>query len=435
MNIQQTPVIRFRLFVLIGFTALCFLVFALGGWSVNARIAGAVISSGTVEVSGNRQVVQHPTGGVVEEILVRDGDAVEQGDVLLRLEGDTLLAELEIVEGQYFELIARKDRLAAQRDEREEIEFHPELIERAETTPDLAELMQAQVSQYATRRGAIRQELDQLEERHGQILSQLDGLEGQRVATDEQIGFMEEDLASMEALLKQGLTQSSRVLTARRELSQLRGARAQILSEVAEMRGALAETEIEKLKLSTLQREEAIDELRDVEYREIELRARRRTLKDDIARLEVRAPVAGIVYNSAADTIREVMKPAEPILYIVPQDVELIVRTRIEAAAIDQVRQGQSAILRFAAFDARTTPDMTGHVEHVSADVFLDEVTGQPFYRTDLAIDAESMEKLDDRRLLPGMPVEAFISTEDRTPLSYFTQPLADYFYRAFRER
>ena len=434
---EQTPQSDwpFRPFVLLGYAALIFLVFGLGGWAVAARISGAVIASGEIEVKGNRQVVQHPSGGVVIDIRARDGDTVTAGDVLLRLEGDTLDAELEIVEGQLFELVAQENRLEAQRDATDAITFDLEILERSREEPELAELIVAQNAQFTASRDTINKELEQLDERSRQIRNQIEGLEAQNAATEDQLAFTQEELDSTEALLSQGLIQMARVMETRRDMAQLSGARGQIAAQMAENRARLAEIEIEKLKLVNAEHEEAIAALRDLEYREIELRARRRALKEDIARLDVRAPVSGVIYGSTADTLRGVIRSAEPILYIVPQDVDLIVRSRVNADKIDQVELNQEAVLRFSAFDSRTTPEVTGKVAAISADVFTDEITGAPFYRVDIMPQADIDEILKDRQMVPGMPVEAFISTDSRSPLNYLVKPLADYFNRAFRER
>jgi HlyD family secretion protein len=422
-------------FVLLGYAALVLLLGSVALWGATARISGAVIASGTLEVAGNRQVVQHPDGGVVTEILARDGDLVAAGDVLLRLEGGRLEAELEIVEGQLFEVVAEEDRLAAQRDAAEAVTFSAELTERAPDSPAVAELMAAQNAQFTARRDAVRKERDQLDERARQVRNQIEGLEAQDAALSEQIAFTREELESSESLLRQGLIQMARVMETRRDLSELSGSKGQVAAQIAENRARLAEIEIEKLKLEGAQQEEAIDALRDLEFREIELRARLRALRDDISRLDVRAPVAGVVYGSTADTLRGVIRAAEPILSIVPQDVDLIVRSRIEAGKVDQVHEGQDAVLRFPAFDARTTPEVPGRVAALSADVFTDERTGAPFYRVDIALTEAAGDALSGRTLTPGMPVEAFISTDERTPLSYFVKPFADYFAGAFRER
>ena len=422
-------------FVLIGYAAVVLLLGSVALWGATARISGAVIASGTVEVAGSRQVVQHPDGGVVTEILARDGDLVAAGDVLLRLEGGRLEAELEIVEGQLFEVVAEEDRLVAQRDAADAVTFSAELTERAPDMASIAELMVAQNAQFTARRDAVRKESDQLDERARQVRNQIEGLEAQDAAVVEQIAFTREELDSSESLLRQGLIQMARVMETRRDLSELSGAKGQVAAQIAENRARLAEIEIEKLKLIGAQQEEAIDALRDLEFREIELRARRRALEDDIARLDVRAPVAGVVYGSTADTLRGVIRAAEPILSIVPQDVDLIVRSRIEAGKVDQVHEGQEAVLRFPAFDARTTPEVPGRVAALSADVFTDERTGAPFYRVDIALTEAAGDALSGRTLTPGMPVEAFISTDERTPLSYFVKPFTDYFTKAFRER
>jgi HlyD family secretion protein len=425
----------FRPFVVLGYAALILLVFGLGGWGVMARISGAVIAMGTVEVQGNRQVVQHPVGGVVTEILARDGDVVAAGDVLLRLEGDAIKAEYEIVEGQLFELMARQDRLEAQRDVKDTITFDEELLARRAEMPKLDELITAQEQQFLARRDSLRREQSQLDERAGQIGNQIEGLEFQAAALREQVDLVSQELAAQETLMSQGLTQLTRVLSARRDLAQLKGSVGAAEAGIAENRAKIAEIDLEKLKLETQQREEAIAELREIEFRGIELRSRRHALALEIDRLDIRAPVAGIVYGSTADTLRGVVRAAEPILYIVPQDVNLIARAQVEAAKIDQVHAGQDATLHFSAFDSRTTPVVAGKVTKVSADIFTDERTGQSYYRADIALDAHVLAELEGRRLVPGMPVEAFIATDERTPLGYLVKPMADYFNRAFRER
>jgi HlyD family secretion protein len=425
----------FRPFMLIGYAALALLVLGLGGWGVMARISGAVIAMGTVEVEGNRQVVQHPVGGVITEILARDGDVVAAGDVLLRLEGEDIRAEHKIVEGQLFELVARQDRLEAQRDVKDTITFNAELMERRAEIPALDDLMAAQEQQFLARRDALLKEQSQLDERAGQIGNQIEGLEFQLAAVKEQVDLVGQELVAQESLMKQGLTQLTRVLALRRELAQLKGSQGATEASVAENRARIVEIDLEKLKLETQQREEAIAELREIEYTEIELRARRHALGVQIARLDVRAPVGGVVYGSTADTLRGVVQAAAPILYIVPQDVNLIARAQVDAAKIDQVHVGQDATLHFSAFDQRTTPVVQGKVTKVSADIFTDERTGQRYYRADVALDETILAELDGKRLVPGMPVETFIATGERSALGYFVKPMSDYFNRAFRER
>ncbi len=423
-----------RRFLFVGYLALILLVGGLGGWAGATRIAGAIIAPGALEVEGNRQVIQHPTGGVIEEINARDGDEVIEGEVIIRLDGQSLFSELGIVEGQWFEILARKSRLSAERDGLSEIEFDPELVARAASSPVIAALMDAQAQQFEARRKLQSEERQQLQERQTQISRQIEGLEALQAATVSQIDLLGQEISGQEELLRQGLTQVTRVLTPQRELARLQGTDGQVEATIAENRGKIAEIEIERVRLDSELREKSISELRDLEFREIELRERRQDLLDRIEKLDLRAPVSGIVYGSTADTLRGVIRPAEPVMYIVPKDIPLIVRSRIEPIHIDQVYVGQEANLRFSAFDARTTPEVTGHVKSVSADTYEDPNLRQRYYKAEILVDTEMRERLGDLVLLPGMPVEAFIRTEDRSPLSFIVKPFATYFNRAFRE-
>lgn len=423
-----------RPFVLGGYVTLFVLVFGIGAWAAVSRISGAVIAQGSVEVEGNRQVVQHPTGGVIAAIHVRDGDPVAAGDILISLEGDMLISELGIVEGQWFEILARKSRLSAERDGLDSVTFDPELVSRAAASPEIAELIAAQVQQFEARRKIQAEEEAQLKERRIQIANQNTGLEALRSATRLQVALLSREIEGQESLLSQGLTQITRVLTPQRELARLKGTDGQVEASIAENRGRIAEIEIERVRLYSTLREEAIEGLRDQEFREIELRERRQSLTDQIARLDLRAPVSGIVYGSAADTLRGVIRAAEPVMHIVPQDSPLIVRSRVETTNIDQIHIGQEAVLRFSAFDARATPEVTGLVVAISADAIEDEQSGTRFYRTDIRLSEGAGDQLAGLTILPGMPVEAFISTQDRSALSYFVKPFSDYFTRAFRD-
>lgn len=425
---------KIRSFLFIGYATLAAMVLGLGVWGGMAQISGAVIAPGAVEVEGNRQVVQHLTGGVISAINVRDGDVVEAGQVLIELEGDALRSELEIVEGQWFEILARQSRLAAERDLVDHIDFAPELLEHVEENPEIADLMAAQQQQFDARRKVQSEEEAQLTERETQIAKQIDGLQALQSATRSQIDLLSREIEGQETLLAQGLTQLTRVLTPQRELARLRGSDGQVEAAIAENRAKIAETAIERVRLSSKTRETAITELRDLDYREIELRERRLSLIDQISKLQLRAPVSGIVYGNTADTLRGVIRPAEPVLYIVPKDARLIVRVQIETVHIDKIHAGQEATMRFSAFDTRTTPEVTGVVTKVSADAIEDPQTRMKFYRAEIAITDEARAELANLTILPGMPVETFIRTEDRTALGYLLKPLSDYFTKAFRE-
>lgn len=423
-----------RRFMLIGYLAVAFLVLGAGVWASVTRIAGAVVAPGTVAVEGNRQVVQHPTGGVIAAINARNGDEVAAGDILVELDGQNLRTDLGIVEGQWYEILARKSRLSAERDGLNTITFDPALVEKAQKSKEAAGLIAAQKQQFEARRALLAEETKQLEERQTQISNQNDGLVALKDATREQIDLLARELKGQEELLSQGLTQITRVLTPQRQLASLRGTAGQVEASIAENRGKIAEIEIERVRQEAQMREEAIQELRDLEYREIELRERRRSLIEQISQLDLRAPVTGIVYGSTADTLRGVIRAAEPVMYIVPKDTPLIARTRIEPIHIDQVHLGQEATMRFSAFDSRSTPEVSGHIIAISADAIEDPQHGVRYFQADIELDSTVFEKLGDKVVLPGMPVEAFIQTGERSALSYFLKPMTDYFKRAFRE-
>jgi HlyD family secretion protein len=422
-----------RPLVLTGYLTLFLLVFGIGAWGAVSRISGAVVGAGALEVQGNRQVVQHPTGGVIKTIHARDGDQVTAGEVLIELDGEDLNPELDTVEGQWFEMLARKSRLHAERDGLEAITFDPELTSRL-ASPEIRTLVAAQEQQFTARRKSQHEEESQLLEQQTQIGNQNVGLAALQAATRSQIALLSREIEGQMKLLDQGLTEVTRVLTPQRELARLKGTEGQVEANIAENKGKIAEIEIQRVRLVSEAREDAIAELRELEFQEIETREKRRQILDRMARLYLRAPVSGTVYGSTADTLRAVIRSAEPVMYIVPKDTPLIVRTRIDTINIDQVHVGQEAVLRFSAFDQRTTPEINGHVTDVSADAYDDERTGERYYKADIRLDDNEAEKLDHVTLLPGMPVESFIRTADRSALSYFVKPMSDYFTRAFRD-
>jgi HlyD family secretion protein len=420
--------------LILGFLGLLALVGGFGTWGVLATLSGAVIASGQVEVDQNRQTIQHLDGGTVAEVLVREGDRVDRGAPLIRLDPAILTSELAVVEGQLFELIARRGRLEAERDGAGAIAFEAELLEAAANRPEVAAQMEGQVRLFATRRDALAQETDQLGKRRGQIETQIEGIRAQRAALDEQLRLIGLELADQQSLLDRGLAQAPRVLALQREAARLDGLRGELIAAEGEAEGRITEIGIEILRLDTRLREEAQIALRDSEAREIELAERRRSLRDRITRLDVRAPVAGTVYGLQVFGPGAVLRPADPVLSIVPDGRPLIVTARVPVVAIDEVTPGQATTVKFPAFDQRTMPDVIGTVTRLSADAFVDQATQQAFYRAEITLSQEELGKLGQVTLVPGMPVEAFIRTRDRSPFAYLVQPLMIYFDRAFRE-
>jgi len=424
-----------RRHVWLGFATLALLVGGIGLWSVSVTISGAIVAGGQVMVESNRQIVQHPDGGVVGEILVADGDTVEAGQVLVRFDSTLQQSRLAIIEGQLNEIMARRARLEAERDGANDLTLPVGLVELT-NEPAMIRLIEGQVSLFEARSASLDGERAQLAERIIQIENQIRGAEAQQTALKTQLTLLEPELRDQQDLLSRGLTQAATVSALQREAARLAGSIGEIDANIAENRGRIAEIELEGLRLGSTFREQAISSLRDLDYSEIELRENRLALLETLSRLDVRAPRAGIIHGLAVHAIRAVVQGAEPILYIIPQDSPLIIAARIPVIDIDQVFVGQLARLRFVAFDQRSTPELNGQIARISPDSLLDERSGQAYYAAELTLDAGEVARLGDGlTLLPGMPVEAFIATGDRTPLSYLVKPFADYFNRAFREQ
>jgi len=419
----------------VGILALIVLIGGFGGWSVFSNISGAIIATGQVEVDQNRQIVQHPDGGVVAEILVNEGDMVELGTTMIRLDSTLLTSELAIVENQLFELMARRGRLEAERDDRTRIEFDAELLELAQGRPEITDLIDGQQRLFDARRESMANEVEQLQKRRQQIATQVEGITAQQDALTVQVALIREELANQQELLDKGLAQASRVLSLRREESRLAGTVGELTASAGQAAERITEIDIEILKQGSSRREEAITRLRDLQYRELELAEQRRSLLERLDRLDIRAPVSGIVYSKQVFAPRSVVRPADPLLYLIPQDRPLVVAAQVAPIHIDQVFVSQEVIVRFSAFDARTTPELYGTVVQVSADAFLDERTQGAYYRAEIHLPESELGKLPPGvSLIPGMPVEAFIRTDDRSPMAYLVKPLADYFAKAFRE-
>lgn len=423
-----------RRHLIMGYVALAVLVGGFGGWAIFSNIAGAVITSGRLEVESNRQVVQHVDGGIVTDIFAKEGDTVKAGDVLFRLDGTILQSELSIVETQLFEMMARRARLEAERDGAAQVVFEDELLQAAENRPDVREQVDGQARLFDARRSTLARQLEQLGEQRNQIVSQITGIDAQIAAMKTQVDLIAKELADQQTLLQKGLAESSRVSALEREKARLEGVSGELIASRGQSEERISEIEIERLRLEASYREEASTQLRDIGSQELELAERRRALVEQMARLEVKAPVSGIVLGVQVNTPQAVVRPADPMLYIVPQDRPLVIASQVSVIDVDQVHPGQEVELVFSAFSSRTTPHLKGHVVSVSPDAFTDQNSGMSFYRAEIELDPGEREKLEGLTLIPGMPVEAFIKTEERSPMSYMLKPFTDYFSHAFRE-
>ena len=325
----------------IGIIALLVLVGGFEGWAALSQISGAIVASGQIEVDQNRQVVQHPDGGVIAELLIEEGDVVIIGQPLLRLDPTLELSELSIIEDQLYELFARRGRLEAERGGTQDISFEPELIEAAQRDASIKELLEGQIRLFDARSASIANQVEQLSKRKAQIRNQIEGLRAQQEAINTQLNLLRRELSDQQQLLEKGLAQATRVLALERTEAQLKGQAGDLAARKAEYEGRITEIDIEINALGTTRREEAISRLRDQQYRALELEERARALKEKLARMEIKAPVSGIVYGMTVFTPRSVLRAADPVLYIIPQDRPLIIAARVEPTNIDEIFVGQ----------------------------------------------------------------------------------------------
>lgn len=422
-------------YAIAGYATVFVLLGGMGAWAALTRINGAVVASGIIEVASNRQIVQHLTGGVVGEIRVKEGDTVKAGDVMMRLDDTFDRSELAVIEGQLFSLLGTAARLQAEQDEKTEITFDPELLKVAASDTDVAEIVVGQKRLMEARAETRGKQAGQLQEKKAQIGKQNDGLESRIKALETQQSLIGKELDAQNKLLAQSLTNASRVLALQREEAEILGTISQARSNIAENAGRIAEIEIAILNIHSTVREEATTALREIEAKVAELRENRNSKLETLSRMDITAPMSGIVLGLQVHALRSVIRPADPLLYIIPQEHDLVISTQISPTQIDQIHVGQMAHIRFAAFDHRSTPEIFGHVTKVAADVLADQRTGATYYKAEIKPDVGEMLKLGDKHVMPGMPVETFIQTTERSPLEYLVKPLADYFAKAFRER
>jgi HlyD family secretion protein len=425
--------VAIRKYEVVGFAALLVLIAGFGGWAVFATIGGAVMATGQVVVESNAKQVQHLEGGLVSEILVREGDWVEAGDVLLRIDGTETRAQLGIVRVRSDELTAKRARLEAERDGADSISF-PESLRSRSNDPEIAGIIAGQTRLFAARRETASGQRKQLHEKIAQLNEEISGLEAQDRSKETQGSLISSELADLTALREQGLVPASRVLSLQREAARLEGESGQLVAQIARIRGQINETRLQILQIDKEARTEVLNELREVQALLSEMVEKRVAAEARLYRIDILAPQSGLIHQLAVHTVGGVIGPGQELMRIVPEDERLVVEARLAPRDIDQVVIGQAAVARFSAFDQNTTPEMTGVLRRVAADLSRDEVTGQDYYS--IRIEFEDLERfgVDRTRFVPGMPAEVFIPTGDRTPLNYLLKPLSDQIARAFRE-
>jgi HlyD family type I secretion membrane fusion protein len=415
-----------------GFAVIVLVFGGFGVWSVTASLDGAVLAAGIVQVEASRKKVQHLEGGIVKEIRVRDGDAVAEGDILIRLDDKTAGANLRLMQGQSAELAIKHYRLIAERDGAAELVLPPAITAREDR--GFAEIVSGQRALFDARRASRFLEIDLLRQQQAQLQAQIEGLRKQEASKLKQLTFYEDELEGLRVLFSQGLTPKSRLLNLEREAERGRAELAALAAGIASAATKLNETELAILRVERAFHEKVTEELRTVEAELNTFSQRLIGVEDQTQRTEIRAPRHGRVLNLAVHTAGGVIKPGETLMEIVPEDDTLVVGARVGPQDIDKVAPRASATVRLSAFNQRTTPQLTGEVQRVSADLVSDPATGQSYYQAIVEVAPGEVERLGGLALLPGMPAEVFIQTGARTPLGFLLKPLTDSLMRAWRE-
>jgi HlyD family secretion protein len=423
-----------RRHIVVGCAVVAFLAIGLGGWASTAEISGALIAPGSLVVDSNVKKVQHPTGGVVGEVRAHDGDRVKAGDILIRLDETVTRANLAIVTKGLTELYARKARLAAERDGADTVAMPKELADRA-GDPDVQEALGSERKLFELRRTARLGQKDQLQQRIKQLQEQITGLTAQQDAKTKEMSLIDQELEGVRDLWAKSLIPLNRLTSLQREEARLQGERGQLIAAAAEAKGKIVETGLQILQVDQEFTSDVAKELREADSKIGEYVERKVTAEDQLKRTDIRAPQDGVVFQSTANTVGGVITAGDPIMLIVPETDMLLVEVKVEPRDIDQVQFGQPVLLRFSAFNMRTTPELNGTVVRVAADTSTDQRTGQSYYLVRIAMTADEIKRLGDVKLSPGMPVEAFIQTGERTMLAYLVKPLHDQLMRAFREK
>jgi len=437
MDGEMTPALHsIQRYMIVGMVIVGFVTFGIGGWATTSELTGAVIGQGVLVVDSSVKKVQHPTGGVVGELRVREGDKVLAGDILLRLDETQTLANATIVSKSFDELVARQARLEAERDNADQITFPKLLLERTrDPASEAARAIAAEQSLFDLRRQARGGQKAQLKERSAQLQEEIKGYLGQAEAKQREVDFIHKELEGVRTLFEKKLVPMNRLTALERDTARLEGERSQLSGMTAQAKGKIAEIELQIIQIDQDLRTEVGKDLIETRSKISELAERKTAAVDQLYRIDIRAPQSGRVHQLTVHTVGGVISPGEQIMLIVPDADALAVEVKIAPRDIDQVYVGQAASMRFAAFDQKTTPEIEGEVSLVSADLVQEQRTGMSYYTARVLLNPEEVARLGNAKLLPGMPVDVFIKTPGRTALSYLIKPLRDQAERAFKER
>jgi HlyD family secretion protein len=424
-----------RRHILAGLVLIGVLVLGFGGWAGTTTLSGALIAPGSIVVDSNVKKVQHPTGGIVGEVRVREGDSVKLGDIVVRLDETVTRANLSIVTKGLNELYARKARLEAERDGTPTIDFPKSLADSAAADPEVRKIIDAEKKLFELRRTARAGQKSQLRQRIAQLEEEITGHTAQRNAKAKEVELIERELAGVRDLFNKNLIQINRLTQLEREATRLEGERGLLVATTAQAKGKINELELQVIQIDQDLSSEVAKEMREVDAKIGEFVERKVTAEDQLRRIDIRAPQDGTVFQLSAHTVGGVISAGDAIMLIVPSADNLTVEAKVNPQDINQLQVGLRAILRFTSFNQQSTPEINGTVSRISADITTDQRTGAGFYTIRISMTPEEVARLGEAKLVPGMPVEAFVQTGERTVASYLMKPLADHFQRAFREK
>ncbi len=422
-----------RRHLLVGFGLLLLLIGGLGGAAALVEIHGAVIAPGTVVVETNVKRVQHQEGGIVREILVREGESVQAGDLLVRLDDTLPRANLTIISTRLDELLAQEARLKAERDSQSALIVPEALAGRAEER-DVAAVLDGQRTLMGARATSREGRKAQLAEQISQIEQKIKGLVAQRDAKAHEIDLVSQELRDLDSLYEKGLVQRVRITALKRDKARLEGEHGVLVSSIAEARQAISERRIQILQIDEEMRAEVVEQLQSVRAEISKLAEQKVAADEQLRRVDIRAPRSGIVHKLAVHTVGGVVAASEDLMIIVPREDVLIIEAQVSPTDIDELSPSQEAVIRFTGLDQRSTPELKARIVNISPDLLHNQQTGIPYYQARLALAEEEVAKLDGKELIPGMPVEAFVQTGARTILSYLTKPITDHIVHSFRD-
>jgi membrane fusion protein, protease secretion system len=417
-----------------GWLVVLFGFFGFFIWATFAPLDSGITAMGEIVVDSKRQKVQHLSGGIVDQILVRDGDSVTQDQVLLRLNRTRTQAELAIARAQLLSSLAVEARLMAERDNRDGIHFPEQVLKEQAHDPRISEVVDTQMQLFETRRRALKNELSILDESVRGLNEQMRGVQAQRRGKERQLELLGQELGSLQTLFEEGYVPRNRIFELERAMAETDARLSEDIAVVGRIQSSLSEARLRKIQREQEYTKEVESQLTNIQREVDSLQQRSIALSEDLERVDIRAPVAGVVVGLKIHSTGSVVRPGEDILEIVPDKDPLVIEAMIPTQSIELVQVGLQAMVRFSAL-SRLNPVINGQVMTVSADRLTDERTGMPYYKARIQVSPEELARLEYERIIPGMPAEVVIKTGEHSVIHYLLKPLLDHVFSAFRER